>query len=87
MRALSRVILDRQVMYIRSAEGTAVILPLEHYIRLAEMESTVHRVLARARDGDVQGIVDTVECMAQWLLEGGSEHHYIIGEGGDVRTL
>lgn len=87
MRALSRVILDRQVMYVRSAEGTAVILPIEHYIRLVEMESTVHRVLARARDGDVQGIVDTVEDIATWLLEGRSEQHYTIGEGGDARTL
>ena len=82
--ALSEVILDRQIRFVHSEAGSACILPIEQYIRLLQMEATVYTIMGRAREGDVQGIVDVVEGLAKWLLEGGGERYYTVGGKTDA---
>ena len=83
MAALSSAILDRQPGFIESEHGRACILPMEDYIRLMEINSTLAHVVRHIQDRNMQGVLETVESFSKWLLEGGGEN-YTLQEGPDA---
>jgi len=74
---LDKVVQDRHTSHISTDLGGAALIPMEHYIRLLKIEDSLRVVLSHASVGNVQGIVDTVEGISIWLLEGGGERYVI----------
>ncbi|WOL31416.1 hypothetical protein [Microcoleus phage My-WqHQDG] len=86
MAALSSAILDRRATFIESEHGMACILPMEDYIRLMSVNSTLAHVIRHIQDRNMQGVLETVKSFSKWLLEGGGEDYTLNGEP-DANTL
>ena len=75
VKAVDSAILDRQTMFITTEQGTACVLPMEDYIRLVEMKTTLANVVRHVQRRDMEGVLMSVELFSKWLLEGGGESY------------
>lgn len=74
-QVLQSVVLDRQTRTIKTPDGTAVMLPLQAYIKLSYMERTLMTVIMRSQEGDLMGLNQVLDSFSIWFLRGGGEEY------------
>lgn len=74
-QVLQSVIMDRQTRTIKTPDGTAVMLPLQSYIKLSYMERTLMTVIMKAQEGDLIGLNDVLDSFSIWFMHGGGEEY------------